>query len=345
MTADLLSVDRDALLEDRRLRQFEGSRSLVTGGLGFIGSNLARALDALGSRVTVLDSLAPGQGGNRFNLEGAEGCIDIQIADILDGNVIETAVRGQDFVFHIAGSGNHLDSLEAPLRDLDVNARATLAVLEAGRRENPGAKVVSAGTRSIYGRLQTSPVTEEHPLLPTEVNSANKAAADLYHGAYHVSHGLHAVSLRLTNTYGPRMLASHFRQGFINWFVRTAVEGGVFRLYGDGSQVRDLSYVDDTVHAHLLAAITPDAAGESFNVGSGRPVSLQEIARELVDIAGKGSIEYVPFPDDARRIEIGDYVADISKAERVLDWRPHVSLRDGLAKSVRYYEVYGERYW
>ena len=207
--------DRDVLLLDARLRSFQGKRALVTGGLGFIGSNLVHALAALGSSVTVVDSLAPTQGGNRFNLEGLCGDVDVRIADLLDEGVIEEAVRGRDFVFHIAGTGNHLDSLEAPLHDLDVNARSTLAVLETVRRQAPEAAVVSAGTRSVYGEIQTTPVREDHPLLPTEVNSANKAAADLYHNAYHHAHGLHAVSLRLTNTYGPRMLTEHFRQGFI----------------------------------------------------------------------------------------------------------------------------------
>lgn len=346
MTTDPLALPaRDVLLRDARLRPFEGKRALVTGGLGFIGSNLVHALTTLGCSVTVVDSLAPTQGGNRFNLEKCRGEVDMRIADLLDAGVIEDAVRGQDYVFHIAGTGNHLDSLEAPLHDLDVNARSTLAVLEAVRREAPEAAVVSAGTRSIYGQIQTSPVSEDHPLLPTEVNSANKAAADLYHHAYHHAHGLHAVSLRLTNTYGPRMLTAHFRQGFINWFVRLAVEGGTFKLYGDGSQVRDLSYVDDVVSTFLLAAVTPDAAGQSFNVGSGKPVDLRMIASTLVDIAGRGNIEYVPFPEDARRIEIGDYVADIGKIERVLGWQPRTNLRDGLERSLRYYEAYREHYW
>jgi UDP-glucose 4-epimerase len=217
-------------------------------------------------------------------------------------------------------------------------------MLEAIRRFAPEARVVYAGTRSEYGLIQTSPVNEDHPLLPTEVNSANKAVAGLYHFAYHIAHGMQTVSLRLTNTYGPRMLTAHWRQGFINWFVRTAVEGGVFKLYGDGNQVRDIVYVDDVVRAHLLAAVTPNIAGQTFNVGTG-PVTLLDIATQLIDIAGKGSIELVPFPDDARRIEIGDYVADTTKIERVLDWQPRISLREGLERSVRYYTAYRELYW
>jgi UDP-glucose 4-epimerase len=346
VNADVLSFpDRGALLSEQRLQAFRGKRALVTGGLGFIASNVVHALTALDCSVTLLDSLAPEQGGNRFNLQGIEDRVDMRIGDIRDEEAVQSAVEGQDFVFNMAASVSHLDSLDAPFHDLDVNARGTLVVLEAIRRHAPEARVVYAGTRSEYGLIQTVPVTEEHPLLPTEVNSANKAVADLYHFAYHVAHGLHAVSLRLTNTYGPRMLTAHYRQGFINWFVRLAVEGGSFRLYGDGSQVRDLVYVDDVVMAHLLAAVTPEAAGQALNVGSGKPVSLLEIAKELIGIAGKGSIEYVPFPEDAKRIEIGDYVADTAKIERVLDWRPAVSLHEGLERSVRYFEAHREHYW
>ena len=346
MTFDLLrSPDPDALRSDSRLQAFQGTRSLVTGGLGFIPSNVVHALTALGSRVTVVDSLSPGQGGNRYNLKGIEDRVDVRIADIRDEAAMADAVRGQDFVFSMAASVSHLDSLDDPFHDLDVNVRGNLVVLEAIRRHAPAARVVYAGTRSEYGLIQSRPVTEGHPLLPTEANSANKAVGSLYHIAYHVAHGLQTVALRLTNTYGPRMLVEHYRQGFINWFVRLAVEGGTFRLYGDGSQQRDLVYVDDMVRAHLLAAVTPAAVGQVLNVGSGRPVSLREIAELLIQIAGKGKIEYVPFPDDARRIEIGDYVADTTKIETTLGWKADVPLKDGLARSVDFLRVHGEHYW
>jgi UDP-glucose 4-epimerase len=344
MTADLLTYpDRNALSD--RLQVFAGKRAVVTGGLGFIASNLVHALTALGAQVSVIDSLAPDQGGNRFNLRGLEDKVDIRIADIRDEAAVADAVRDQDYVFNMAASVSHLDSLEAPFHDLDVNVRGTLVVLEAVRRYAAEARVVYGGTRSEYGLIQTTPVTEEHPLLPTEINSANKAVGDLYHFAYHVAHGLRTSTLRLTNTYGPRMLTAHHRQGFINWFVRLAVEGGTFRLYGDGSQVRDLVYVDDVVEATLLSAITPGAISQALNIGSGKPVTLQTIAQELIDITGHGNIEYVPFPDDARRIEIGDYVADTTKIERLLDWRPRISLREGLDRSVRYFRAYREHYW
>jgi UDP-glucose 4-epimerase len=345
MTNDLLAYpDRTVLAAEPRFKRFSGTKAVVTGGLGFIGSNLVHALTALGCGVTVVDGLMPDQGGNRYNLRGIEDQVDLRIADLRDEVAMGDAVHGRDFVFNLAASVSHLDSLDAPFHDLDVNARGTLTMLEAVRRRAPEARVVHSGTRSEYGLIQTSPVSEAHPLLPTEVNSANKAVATLYHVAYHIAHGLHTVSLRLTNTYGPRMLTAHHRQGFINWFVRLAVEGGTYRLYGDGNQMRDLVYVDDVVQAMLLAAVTDDSAGQILNTGSGSPVSLKTIAEELVSITGKGSIEYVPFPDDARRIEIGDYFADASAIGRVLDWHPAIGLREGLERSVRYFEANRKHY-
>jgi UDP-glucose 4-epimerase len=346
VTAGLLSYpDRAALLSEPRFNAFAGKRALVTGGLGFIGSNVAHALTALGCAVTVIDSLAEGQGGNRFNLEGIRDQVDLLIQDLRDEDATAAAVEGCDFVFNLAGTGNHLDSLESPLRDLETNVRGTLILLEAVRHRAPLARLVHAGSRSEYGLIRTTPVNESHPLLPTEINSANKAAATLYNYVYHTAHGLHTTTLRLTNTYGPRMLAAHHRQGFINWFVRLAVEGGCIRIFGDGSQLRDMTYVDDVVTAMLLAAVTPAAAGKILNHGSGRPASLREIASELCAIKPQCSVEYAPFPDSERRIEIGDYVADISAMREILDWTPAVSLREGLKRSVCYYSAHREHYW
>jgi UDP-glucose 4-epimerase len=339
------TVDTDLLTADRRLDAYRGSRALVTGGLGFIPSTVVHSLVALGASVIVVDSLSPGQGGNRFNIRGIEDRVDVRIADIRDEAAMTDAVEGCDFIFNMAASVSHLDSLESPFHDLDVNARGNLLMLEVIRRHAPGARVVFAGTRSEYGLIQTNPVREDHPLLPTEANSANKAVASLYHIAYHIAHGLHTTTMRLTTTYGPRMLVQHWRQGFINWFVRLAVEGGTFKLYGDGSQLRDLVYVDDTARAMLLAAVVPGTAGQAFNIGSGEAVSLKQIAETLIDITGRGSIEHVPFPEEAKRIEIGDYVADVTKITQALDWRPAVLLREGLERSVRYFEAYREHYW
>jgi UDP-glucose 4-epimerase len=323
---------------------FAGRSVLVTGGYGFIGSNLVHALVALGARVTVVDNLDPGAGGNRFNLNGVEDGIEVHCGDIRDLDAMRDAVRGREYVFHLAGRNSHLDSLEGPFEDLDINGRGTLTVLEAVRREAPQARVVHAGTRSEYGAIQTSPVDETHPLLPTEANSAHKALSTLYQLAYHQAHGLQTVSLRLPNCYGPRMYTKDHRLGVMNWFLHQTVEGQTLRLYGDGTQQRDLLYVEDAVQAFLHAALAPDAPGHAFNVGSGRGTSLREIADALVPLGAAG-VDVVPFPEEAKRIEIGDYVADTTLTERLLGWRAEVELADGLQRSVTYFREYKERYW
>jgi UDP-glucose 4-epimerase len=329
---------------EARLEAFAGRSALVTGGYGFIGSNLVHALVALGCKVAMIDNLDTGAGGNRFNLSGVEDKIDMRCSDIRDLDAMRDAVRGRDYVFHLAGRNSHLDSLEGPFEDLDVNARGTLTVLEAVRHEAPGARVVHAGSRSEYGAIQTSPVDETHPLLPTEANSAHKALSTLYQLAYHQAHGLQTVALRLPNVYGPRMYTKDHRLGVMNWFLHQTVEGATLRLYGNGTQQRDVLYVDDAVRAFLYAALAPDAPGHALNVGSGRPSSLREIADVLVPL-GAGGVEIVPFPEDARRIEIGDYVADTTLTRRVLDWAPSVELSDGLERSVAYFREHKERYW
>jgi UDP-glucose 4-epimerase len=328
-----------------RFDAYQGSACLVTGGMGFIGSSIVRVLVALGARVTIVDQMAPEQGGNRFNLEGIEDRVDVRIHDIGDEAQMAEAVRGQDYVFNLAGKSSHVDSLESPFYDMETNVRGQLVLLEALRKHAPGARVVFAGTRSVYGAIQTSPVAEDHPFLPTEVNSANKAVADLYHIAYWHAHGISTVSLRLTNIYGPRMLMGHSRQGFINWFVRLAIEGREFRLYGDGSQLRDLVYVDDTVEAFLVAGLQREQQGVAFNIGSGRAASLREIAETLVELTGRGSLTYVPFPEEARRIEIGDYVADTRLSRERLGWQARTSLREGLQATCAYYEAHRRHYW
>lgn len=322
---------------------YAGRRCLVTGGLGFIGSNLVRRLVGLGADVSVIDNRSPGQGANDFNLVGVTG-VNLIEADIGDEQRAVEAVRGQDFIFNLAGKSSHTDVLESPFADMEANVRAQLILLEAIRQHAPDARVVFASTRSVYGAVRTRPVNEDHPFLPTEVNSADKGAADLYHLAYARSHGLRTVCLRLTNIYGPRMLLAHSRQGFINWFVRLALEDGEIRLFGDGSQERDMLFVEDAVEAFLQAGLTRSQSGVAFNIGTGVSCSLREIAEALVEIAGRGHVTYVPFQDDARRIEIGDYITDTTRTQEQLGWRSHTPLRDGLRLTCEYYESNLARY-
>jgi UDP-glucose 4-epimerase len=322
---------------------YRGQRVLVTGGLGFIGSNLARALADLGAVVVVVDSLLPDYGGNLFNLDGYADRVHINIADVR-GHGMEYLVQGQHVVFNLAGQVSHIDSMTDPFTDLEINCRSQLWILEAVRRRNPEAKLVYAGTRQIYGKPRYLPVDENHPLTPTDVNGINKISGEFYHLLYHSVYGIRACSLRLTNTYGPRQLIRHNRQGFIGWFVRQAVLGEPIQLFGDGSQKRDFDYVDDVVDAFLRAGALEAADGQVFNLGGSPPVSLLELAQQMIEVAGKGSYNLVPFPPERKRIDIGDFYGDSARIRHALGWQPRTPLREGLERTLAYYRDHKERY-
>ena len=318
---------------------------LITGGLGFIGSSLARRLVELGARVTLVDSLIPEYGGNRANIAGIEDQVTVNISDVRDEHSLPSLIRGQDLVFNLAGQTSHVDSLHDPYTDLEINCRAQLSILETVRHENPEAKVVFASTRQLYGRPQYLPVDEKHALAPVDPNGVNKAAGEWYHLVYGEIYGLRCSVLRLTNTYGPRMRVKDDRQTFLGTWLRLAVEGEELLVFGDGTQQRDFTYVDDAVEAFLLAGASAEADGEVFNVGGDPPGSLGELADVLVGLAGAGSWRLVPFPDERRTIDIGDYFADDSKIRSRLGWEPHVGLREGLERSLAFYREHGADYW
>jgi len=320
-------------------RAFAGRSVLVTGGLGFLGSNVARRLVGLGARVTLMDSMIPGYGGNRFNVAGIEDRIEVNIADVRDRSAIDYLIRGRDYLFNLAGQVSHIDSMSDPFTDLDINCRSQLSILESCRHRNRDVKVVFAGSRQQYGRPQYLPVDEDHPLRPVDVNGINKTAGEWYHLLYHEVYGVRAVSLRLTNTFGPGQLVRHDRQGFVPWFLRTVVEGGEIKLYGDGSQQRDLNYVDDVVDAFLLAAADERADGRFFNLAGTPPVSLRELAELMVEIAGRGRITFVPWPPEKQAIDIGSYFGSAARIREELGWEPRVPLREGLERTIRYYEA------
>lgn len=329
----------------RELRAaFEGRRVLVTGGLGFIGSNLARRLVAYGSDVTVIDALVPGYGGNLFNVDDIRERIHLIVDDVRNAAAIEACVEGRDFVFNLVGQVSHTDSMSRPDVDLENNCHAPLAVLEACRRTNRAAHVVYSSTRQIYGRPERIPVDESHPCRPVDVNGIHKWAAEQYHRLYDEVYGITSAVLRLTNTYGPGVLVKHPRQGFIGWFLRKVVEGGEIEVMGDGTQVRDMNYVDDVVDALLLAAVTPAARRQIYNLGSPQPVSITEVAQRLIAIAGSGSLRFVPFPPERKRIDVGSVSVDYARIRADLGWQPRIGLDDGLARSVRYYREHLDRY-
>ncbi len=327
------------------LRAFYAGRPLlITGGLGFIGSNLARRLADLGARVTVVDSLIPEYGGNLHNLAGYEDRVRINIADVR-GHGMEYLVRGQDLIFNLAGQVSHIDSMTDPFTDLDINCRAQLSILEACRQGNPGAKVVFASTRQIYGAPDYLPVDEAHPVHPSDVNGINKMAGEWYHILYNNVHGIRACSLRLTNTYGPRMLVKHPRQTALGWFVRLAVDDAEIEIWGDGRQRRDYTYVDDVVEAFLRAGATDAVNGRVINLGGPEPVEHLDLIRTLVEVAGSGRFRLIPFPPERKVIDIGDVYSSFALARELLGWAPAVALREGLARTVAFYRAHRAAYW
>jgi UDP-glucose 4-epimerase len=330
-------------MQAERDGEFAGKRVMITGGLGFIGSNLAHRLARAGADVLLVDSLLPAYGGNRFNLAGIEDRVRVNISDVRDMHGITYLVRDQEYIFNLAGQVSHLDSVEDPLTDLDINARAQVSLLEACRRHNPSVKIVFSSTRQIYGRPQYLPVDERHPIAPVDPNGISNAAGEWYHLLYSELHGVRACSLRLTNTYGPRMRVRDARQTFIGWWFRQIVEGSELEVYGDGAQVRDFNYVDDVLDALLLAALNPDSAGRVYNLG-GPCVSLKSVAELLVELSG-GSYRLIPFPRERKAIDIGDYYGDARKIESELGWKPRTELRRGMADTIAFYRANAQHYW
>lgn len=331
--------------EDLFKRTFENKKVLVTGGLGFIGSNLAQALVPFGADVLLVDSLIPDYGGNLFNIADIKSRVTVNIADVRDENGMRYLVRDQDFLFNLAGQVSHIDSMVDPMTDLEINCRSQLSILEACRHVNPGVRIVYASTRQIYGKPVELPVTEDHPIRPTDVNGINKTSGEMYHKMYGDVYGLRTTSLRLTNTYGPRQLMKHNRQGFTGWFIRSVVLGEEILLYGDGEQKRDFNYIDDVVEAFLIAAAKPEAEGETFNLGATPPTSLRAFVELLYEVSGKEpTYKLVPFPEERLRIDIGDFYADYSKIERALGWSPTTSLASGVAKTIEFYREHIEHY-
>jgi UDP-glucose 4-epimerase len=318
---------------------------LITGGLGFIGSNLARALVAQGAKVTLVDSLIPQYGGNPHNIADIRDQVTVNVCDVRDPFAMSYLLQGKDYLFNLAGQTSHMDSMSDPQTDLDINATAQLSILEACRKTNPGIKIVFASTRQLYGKPDYLPVDEKHPVRPVDVNGINKLAGEWYHLLYNNVYGIRACALRLTNTYGPGMRVKDARQTFLGIWVRLLIEGKPIKVFGDGLQLRDFNYVDDCVEALMLAGANEAANGKIYNLGNAEVVGLKALAEMMVSLCRGGSYELIPFPSDRKAIDIGDYYGDFGQITKDLDWVPKVDLVEGLKKTMAFYQENHPHYW
>ena len=327
------------------MKSYTNARVLITGGLGFIGSNLTRALVNQGAVVTLVDSLIPQYGGNPFNVDDIRDKVNVNVCDVRDPYAMAHLLQDKDYLFNLAGQTSHLDSMIDPQTDLDINAASQLSILEACRKSNPTIKIVFASTRQLYGKPAYLPVDEKHPIHPVDVNGINKLAGEWYHLLYNNVHGIRACALRLTNTYGPGMRVKDARQTFLGIWVRLLIEGKPIKVFGDGMQLRDFNYVDDCVEALLLAGSSDVANGKVYNLGSTEVVSLKALAEMMTNLGHGGAFETVPFPPERKAIDIGDYYSDFSFIKGELGWQPTTNLHEGLQRTVEYYKTHHQHYW
>lgn len=323
---------------------FNNKNVLITGGLGFIGSNLAIRLVELGANVTIIDSLIPEYGGNLKNIEPIKDKITINFSDVRDEFSIKYLIKNKDYLFNLAGQTSHIDSMTNPFQDLEINTKAQLSILEACRKYNPTIKIVFASTRQLYGKPEYLPVDENHPILPVDVNGVNKLSGESYHLLYNNVYGINASVLRLTNTYGPRLRIKDARQTFLGIWIRTLLEEKPFLIFGDGEQIRDYNYVDDVVEAFIITALSNKANGKVYNLGENNPISLNTTATILVEENKKGMYNHIPFPTDRQSIDIGDFYGDFKKIHEDLGWCPKVSFREGIKKTLDYYSSHLNNY-
>ena len=324
---------------------FQGKRVLVTGGLGFIGSNLSVRLVELGARVTIVDNMMPRLGGNLFNVKEITDHIQINFSDVRDEHSMDYLVKNQDLIFHLAGQVNHVDSIRNPIQDLDINCRGTLVLLESCRKYNREVKVLFSGTRGEYGASVKLPVGEDHPTNPKGIYAVTNLSAEKMVLVYDDVHKISGTCLRITNTYGPRHQMAHDEYGVLNWFIRKAIDDELIPVFGDGHILRDFLYVDDLVECFLRVAICPSAYGEVFNVGTGIPISFIDLAKKIVEVAGSGKVAFTEFTKERKEVEPADYYTDVSKVRKVVGWTPKTDLKEGIKKTIEFYRKYKKEYW
>jgi UDP-glucose 4-epimerase len=327
------------------MSDFKNKKVLITGGLGFVGSNLAIKLVQQGAEVLIVDNMLPRQGGNLFNIEPVKNKVRINISDIRNQTSMNHLVKGQDYIYHLAGQVNHVDSVKYPLNDLSINVEGTLVIMEALRLNNPSAKVIFTGTRGEYGASLKLPVSEKHEINPIGIYAITNFAAERIVLTYHNLHKIQSVCLRITNTYGPRHQMQHDEYGVFNWFIRKAMDDQTISVFGDGRILRDYLFIDDLVESLLMIALKNDAYGEVYNIGSGTPLNFIDLANKIISIAGSGKTEYSEFTTERKALEPGDYYADITKIKKAVNWAPKTSLEDGIKKTIEYYGKNKSFYW
>lgn len=330
---------------NERTESFQDKKVLITGGMGFIGSNLAIKLVEADADVSILDAMIEGHGGNPFNIKPIEGRVTVNFGDVRDESVMNKVVQGKDYIFHLAGQNDHVLSLTNPFPDIDINIKGSAVLLEACKRHNRDVKLVYTGTRGEYGPATKLPVSEDAPINPKGIYELSNLTAQKLFKIYHDNHGIQSVTLRLTNIYGERAQMKHSRFGVVNWFIRLTIEGQTIKVFGDGSILRDFLYCDDTVEAIMMCALEDKAYGEVFNVGHDRPSSFLEVAKIIVEIAGRGKWEFAPFSPERAAQEPGDFYSDISKISRIVGWKPKTPLEEGLKRTIDYYKKNKQKYW
>lgn len=325
--------------------ELKNKKILITGGMGFVGSNLSIRLASLGAEVLIVDNMLPRQGGNLFNIEPVKDKVKINISDIRNPTSMNHLVKGMDYIYHIAGQVNHVDSVKDPLNDLSINVEGTLVLMEALRKNNPNARVIFTGTRGEYGSSLTLPVAENHAINPIGIYAITNFAAERIILTYHNLHHIKSLCLRITNTFGPRHQMAHDEYGVFNWFIRKAMDNEVIPLFGDGRILRDYLYIDDLIDSLITVALSDNAYGEVYNVGTGIPLSFLDLAQKIIEIAGSGKINYTEFTTERKALEPGDYYADITKIKNTIGWEPKVSLDDGINKTIEFYKKNKAEYW
>jgi UDP-glucose 4-epimerase len=326
-------------------KTYAGREVLITGGLGMIGSTIARKLVERGARVTIMDSCVEPYGANLFNLEGIRDRVVLNISDIRDKESVKILVRNKDIIFNLAGQVSHNDSMENPFLDADINYIGHLNVLESLRKYNRDAVIVHAGSRLQFGRNESVPVDENHPLRPRTPYALNKTAAENSYLYYHDIHGIPCVLFRIANPYGPRSQMKHCKYSMINWFIRLAMEGNTIKIFGDGEQLRDYIYVDDLADAFIAAAANQKCHGEIFNIGSGVGTKFKDMVESILATVGSGKSEYVPWPANYINVETGDYITDIRKLSAAIDWKPGTDLATGIRETYAYCQKNKQHYW